>query len=897
MLIEEFYRQASYNPVYRKVLEQTDWFVANVRFDPLTGEAIPELLTDFLRKVGQYTLELPYRDRVAVILDGCDESLRRLMNSLNEEPRREHTDLPFWRARELDTTSFIELSRRNGRTLREKLAGRPKIKAVRHFLSIDTTENRLFKALVVRLCDLLELREKVSGKVDFESIRDLMFQWLRSDESAEIGRWDNQPPNNTLLGHRDYRRIWRAWTALQRLEDCLDHDIEAVDERSKLIDTWTMYANQYSDGGHVFADLPLLPDFENYKVKLLTPDGWSENVLPVSFDTPPRERTKDQLQQSQLVCVDPGYVQPRYAVAGKTGFLSDLFIQQYWHKYAPEVEVADFSLANSDCLCLDDDVVTITYPDVVYTDSLESASAEEQAEYSACRDSSAHAFARRLADIFRTPNLIWLSPDAKDDFSLEVVRKSFNARFASARPIPYSVAAVFDHVPYTSIKHDGYRVAVYEAFNKKVYRTLLIARYSPVLREAIPETFGYRWHKQVTEVVSKKTPKTKSDCGFYVWDGEDVPSRTYPTYETTFDNETDAKVRDADVDVAFFLKNSPVAGGLSLSELQQKAPDEPLWQNAIPELMIKAVRGNVLASIYLVDANTTVAPIPGRAVRLPIKDHFTLPAGKEFYRFRLYQGSKKEAIGYQMKLQSDRFPYPKDLECELVMTYTYGADNPFRLEFRPVEEKVKPIVASWHLLEEVVDAPAPDFPKAESWEELHHVLNPRTGRSNDICEWTYKSVMQLRESLNSPMLKGYPTCNWKEGSNGKYAFIEEDDTFENYWVKWDRSSSKVRNYLDQDETYYFSAVSMGNKKQAWWLSRSVEAYEGLKVSDLQRHVGKAMIFPFCRLWANNFSGLNSEREDVKSFIYSLQGAFVEIFRQSKGTKLGKLFKNPRHQAE
>ena len=865
MVVEDFYRQVASNPSYQMVLRQTDWFVANVRFDPLTGEAFPELLTDFLRKVSQYTVQLPYRDRVTVIIDSCEESLRRLMNALNEEPRREHTDLPFWRARELDTTSFVELSRRNGRTIREKLAGRPKIKAVRHFLSVDTTENRLLKALMLKLCELLELRQQAFGKTDHEAIHDLMNRWLVSDEAMEIGRWENQPPNNTLLGHRDYRRVWRAWTALQRLEDSIDLDIASIDARSELIQQWTTYADQFMDGGHVFADWPLLPDFEAFKVKFLTSEGWDENGRPVSFEMSPRTKSEEQFTGLEPICIDPGFVQPRFASQHQQGVLSDLFIEQYWNKYAPNVEVSNFSLAKSDCLCVDPSVITVTYPDVVYDDSTDNL---------VYRDAAAHTFARRLAEIFRTDTLIWLSPDARDDFSLEVLRKSFNARFVRSNPIPRSVAAVFARVNYSMIKHDGYRVAVYEALNGKVYRTLLIAKYSAVLKEAIPETLGYRWCKQVTEVIHKPLPQEEADCGFFVWDGASKPQASYDTYRSVCKDESDGVVRDADVDVSFFLRSSPVNGGLALYQLQQKAPDEPLWQNAIPELMIKAVRNNVLTSIYLVDANTTIAPIPGRAVALPIKDHFTLPAGKDFYRFRLYQGARKEAIGYQMKLRSDRLPYTKDIECELLMTYSYGADNPFRLEFKPLDKTLKPIVAEWQLLEEVEDAPAPKYPDVETWEDLKQVAKPGSDKTSNIPEWVERQSARFVQLCKLPTYHGYPKSDWRDGAASQYAFIKSDEG--DFWICQAKASHKVKRYLDTEDCYYFSVVPVKDRKQAWWLSLSPEDYEVAKNQELVRHIRTALIFPYCKLWANHFTCLHAEEAELRDYILRLQPFFEEM---------------------
>jgi predicted component of viral defense system (DUF524 family) len=134
--------------------------------------------------------------------------------------------------RELDANSFIKLSNRPGRTIREKLAGKPYMQAVRRFQSVDLPENRLLKALVRHLAELLELRRDCLGHED--EILPKIQTWLRSEEVQAIGNWNNLPPNNTLLAHRDYRRVWDAWRWLQSLDDDLAGDLAQLEARDKI---------------------------------------------------------------------------------------------------------------------------------------------------------------------------------------------------------------------------------------------------------------------------------------------------------------------------------------------------------------------------------------------------------------------------------------------------------------------------------------------------------------------------------------------------------------------------------------------------------------------------------------------------------------------------------------
>lgn len=872
MLIEDFYRRAATDEAYRTVLLQTDWFASNVAYDPMSGGALPELLTDFLARIAEYKPSLPYKDRVAVILDGCGEPLCRLLGNLNEEPRRSHTEMPYWKARELDASSFIALSRRSGSTIREKLAEKPNIQAVRHYLSVDTTENRLLKALVLRLCDLLELRHRLAGKTDYEALRDRMYRWLGTDEAQEIGRWENRAPNNTLLGHRDYRRIWRAWAALQAMEEDLEEDLRETKTRQAVIDEWTDLAKTYAGGQRVFAEIPILPDIETFRIKVLTPKGWQEGVRPESFDKPRRPFKPSEFSRNSLVCLDPGYFRPRYAVGDEEGEVSELFIEQFGSEFADKGEVSSFTLKRSDCVSLQDGVRTITYPDLIYADAAGNA---------ADRDQAAHGFARSLAEIFHTPEVVWLTPDFRDDFSLELVRKSFNARFARAVPIPRSVAAVFQHVPYDSILKDDFCVAVYEPYRGKLYKTLLVAKYSSKLKQAIPETRGYRWQKQVTVESERSLPPMETDCGFWVLRSGRL-SRIYNDYGTVCKAGGDLLLREWNVDLAIVLRSSPVSGGLALQRLQATAPDEPLWQNAIPELMIKVVRGEALSNVYLVNSETKVEPVPGKPVDLPIKEHFTLPAGKKYYRFRLYKGYKGEAIGYQMKLESKFFPLEKDVQCKLNMTYTYGADNPFRLEFRPIWKKsLPPVVAQWQLLEEIDDAPGPAYPETEDWEALKEMISPKNKKKKSIQKWLQTSLKTFCDALSAERKIGYPKrTEWMLNEKGRrYLFVEDGDGWGDVYVDYNSSSDSVKSSFtfDSGRAYFYAPVTVESGREAgWWLSRNEEEYEAARRNSLVNYARKALMFPFCRLWQDGFSCSRSGNAEAERYAEKLQPYFRKL---------------------
>lgn len=152
----------------RRLFRQWDWFARMMDFDLRSGEALTQSLSPFLRKVARDALpgsdeHWKTRDRLSRLTEHCRESLKRVIRGLNENPRREHAEMPIRNVRELDAACFKKLSNRPGRTIREKLASKPYLQAVRRYQSIDLPENRLVKAFAQRLVELLRERAECLG--------------------------------------------------------------------------------------------------------------------------------------------------------------------------------------------------------------------------------------------------------------------------------------------------------------------------------------------------------------------------------------------------------------------------------------------------------------------------------------------------------------------------------------------------------------------------------------------------------------------------------------------------------------------------------------------------------------------------------------------------------------
>lgn len=229
------------------LLELRDWFLRICDFDPQTGYPLPRGLCELLKDVN-----IAHTNRTSIPMDHLRRIIKHTgeaIKSLIERPRtkilRAHALLPIYAAREVDSASVQWLSRKPGRNLREKLAGKPYLKSVSRSMSLDTTENRLLKAFLSKFKQLLMLRsDAFAGQTEeiTEQLLQTIQRWYQNDEVSEIGSWSNLPPNNTLLQDKNYRKLWDAWLWLQALDENIQADHKRLQCNWITILFWTILA-------------------------------------------------------------------------------------------------------------------------------------------------------------------------------------------------------------------------------------------------------------------------------------------------------------------------------------------------------------------------------------------------------------------------------------------------------------------------------------------------------------------------------------------------------------------------------------------------------------------------------------------------------------------------------
>ena len=180
------------------------------------------------------------------------------------------------------------------------------------------------------------------------------------------------------------------------------------------------------------------------------------------------------------------------------------------------------------------------------------------------------------------------------------------------------------------------------------------------------------------------------------------------------------------------LTESPVVGGIRLHSLQKRASDIPLWRDQIPELSIKVMKDGRYQRFHLVSRGTTVKPIRGLSIPIPVDEDFTLPAGKPFYQFPLFQGENADELGFSARLDSPAFPLKENVVCKLNLTFEYGADEPYKLVFSPLNRSFPAVRATWRRTDEAIitDCACAGISQTPmTWVELRSVPKPGQQRN------------------------------------------------------------------------------------------------------------------------------------------------------------------------
>lgn len=504
------------NPKAVLLLQLRNWFFSVLKFDPNTGDPLLSDITSFLDKVSgvipfnKEELEETNNNKFDWLYKSLSYNRRSLLYLL-ESPRNEiirsHERMNIYQAREIDSAGIMEISRRPGRTVKEKVAVKPTILAVKREQGADTLENRLLKKYLIRLVNVLDERQKCFDELENEDstlsrLYSVIRRWLKSEEADRIGKWQNLPPNNILLHDKNYRKIWRGWQFLLDLDEMVLNDWNNIDRLLSVYIFWKTLSILQGKGSKILQS-PLKFDYNKFeicnipfesancvrveaeeyaleinsnKITVIPKEG-KEHIIEIQFD---KLIIENKVMPGALVTLsDADNVSLKLANSidkiseNRTipaGFEEEqkytaINFSEFPYKSVSvsntdNFESRDFSTSlirqfwtantGTDWINLETSNSPASYSERVNDIKIETVSFEDvffdSEEHMLSEEklsSAAYDFMNSIRDFYNTNTLYYLLPDYLEDFSLSRIRSTANTVFPNANPVPSSIGTVF----------------------------------------------------------------------------------------------------------------------------------------------------------------------------------------------------------------------------------------------------------------------------------------------------------------------------------------------------------------------------------------------------------------------------------------------------------------------
>lgn len=212
-------------------------------------------------------------DAFSYIANEVEDACKHIFLNMREKIIRENVLLPVHKAKEINSYGINWLSRKPGRTVREKMSSNNSIMAVKRRMSLDTGENRLLIAFVKEFHELLQVKIDNMPKMYIDNSEydfyQMLSSFLKSDEIDEIRRWENSPPNNTLLSDNYYKKVWRAWNELKAIDKIIENSNFYMEERLVTVFYLELLLNA-KKYFHI-PQVPLEVEYSNYKISIESP--------------------------------------------------------------------------------------------------------------------------------------------------------------------------------------------------------------------------------------------------------------------------------------------------------------------------------------------------------------------------------------------------------------------------------------------------------------------------------------------------------------------------------------------------------------------------------------------------------------------------------------------------
>lgn len=538
-------------------------------------------LDAFLAENANSPKEIIRKDALSRITDICYIHVRAITENMRGKIIRENVKMPFYKARDINSRGLMWLSYRPGKTVKEKIANSDmKMMAVQRRNSLDTGENRLFLAFLKELANLIDMKRRSFPEAHKRAEEENYFYRFRlvtdDSELSEIRRWENLPPNNTLLSDKHYKVIWQCWNELKQIDELTASCSSNISKRlcTVFFVELLIRANQF----YRFPQMPFVTDYAAYSIDFPTEVfgisynggilelskkstviiiransktivlSFEDTRMKIEINGKQEKKPKnlspssisdeaDQLltrlgnkknaklirraipksEELGLAIMDPFFVRPRYIADG--GDVKGLSVRALYQtqRIFIDSDKRKFSVPCdiAEAILMKD---TETYSTSTYSVlSAMNKSSDGQTEQVG---EQIDKLIRLLAKYVPAKEFTYVFPDIYNDFQLSPVHKSLIVAYRDVRSLPRSISAAFAYMSRADFSADLFPdnsfLLVIDLIDTNISFTLVCGK-SPT--EAIPGYDGnYVWERHPTSTFPikndiKKLIKVMQDKG------------------------------------------------------------------------------------------------------------------------------------------------------------------------------------------------------------------------------------------------------------------------------------------------------------------------------------------------------------------------------------------------
>ncbi len=679
-----------YAPNHVERLKARSFLRSIAFFDDFSASFEYRDLFSVLENIAQFDYEKkPYKDDLYFLCKFVEPALKAIFGNLNTNICRKHLKMPLEKAREFDAKCVLDLAKRPGRSLKEKLCDN-KVLSVKRYVNVNTHENRFLKRFIKELLRIVHLREIEFQQV-FEELIFSITSFLKSEIAQQIDEKQAIIPNNLLHFDKHYKRIFKA-------HDWLYNDVGSLMNLDQIFYLECLYQAQFYTSIKIE---PALIRKEEYLYAL------TKNVFPIkdlSFEKM-RLKAKEFLENELKQPINLNQEIPQLELC------KGVYKEMYIDMFSPE----PFALLVGN----DNEEKTLKLPllakkqeDNIHINANGAKGEIDKKGYlaNALKDydeTLVEAFMRDFKERYKIEKLYYLLDDNIKNFEFAKIKHKISLYFKDAKFYPKSVTLGLSFLFENKLKKDNR------------------LRYNGV------------------DLVVKENHKSKTfnHCGLVLERQKSDDSKKALTLQDSF-------IKKA-------LKNFKRALGLEKEGFI-------LYKECLPKLSVEVIKDGWFKNFEIIKDKT----ILGDKETLEIETPFTIPKGRESLVLPLILNEEK--IAYQGKITSKDFPLENDKEYKLTLTYDTGTEFNYVLEFKPVNNDLKPIVMEWQRIDtKGVELPTPDPIKKPSIDELKNDFNPKK-ESSDLFEW-------VLEQLEKKLECGGISKIGKDKNNQLFYIVQTDD--------------------------------------------------------------------------------------------------------------------------